>query len=923
MKRNFTQTLFPSFFAMRFGQLNWGRVICINLKPNLIKMEVKKLINLRRVFTLFMIICATSSFAQMSYEEYKDRYKPHHEKLTPSAKLVTTVNESTDEVGAAVIELLLQKLDANSNDEENKLNLVAILTSCNRDKVAAMLKELTNKQAAQALLWLKDEWIREVVWFVDETTYQNIAPHLSAIYNWKGDTEGPFGPGVKNWAPVYAGIGLDKSWGGYKGVNEYIDAYNGWTTKVNPANGTLVTLTEPLSSMGNTNGVGLFGAFYKKNKGFVEIDYQNRTAKSEGGGAGFEKAFKFSSHTLGVSYLKSKKYEPTFMKFYSGWGLHFQTGGVSERNSFTNPKWEKWGSGFTAGLSYNLGMFINPVKDVPVMIGAKAYAQLNFLNYDVSFMEDTSPQVAWGGTGSEKFKGAHHLYGIQIQAIYKFGGKEKNPKTYRSFEQELADDHDKNLNTSYAEISPRISPDGKTMYFVRTEHPLNQNGALQSQDIWMADVSNGIENAKATHLENPFNQKTNNSVVGITPDENAMMIKGKYKNGVYEGKGYSLVYRTKTGWSNPEGIEIKDYANMAKGTYIGQYWSQDGKNLILSMSESSSDDKQDIYVSQLQEDGTWSRPLNLGETINSSSTDDHSPFLASDGKTLYYSTDREGGQGSNDIWFSKRLDDTWTNWSEPENAGPEVNTDGWDAYYSIDASGKYAYMSSTKNSVGRNDIIRIKLKEEVQPDPVVLVTGKVIDAKTNEPIEATIAYNGLVDGKNYGIARTNPATGEYKIVLPYGVNYDFSANAEGHIGVSENLDLTSVGEYKEIERDLSLVPIEVGSTVRLNNIFFETGSATLKSESYGELNRVVKFLNNNPTIKIELGGHTDNVGSDASNQKLSQQRVNSVMDYLLAQGVDAAKMLAKGYGESKPVDTNDTEEGRQNNRRVEFIILEK
>lgn len=917
------QALYPNLIAMRFGQLNKVECSAIFIKPNLNKMKTNKPFSIKKVVTFLMLACVSSSFAQMSYEEYQERYKPHYEKLTPSAKLVTTVNDSEIAVGAAVIQLLLQKLEANSNDEENKLNLVAIITSCERDVVAKILRDLPNKDAVQALLWVKDTWIREAIYFVDKTTYQNLAPHLSAVNLWSGDREGPFGPEVKNWAPIYAGIGLDKSWGGYKGINEYIDAYNGWTTKVNPANGSLVTLSEPLNKMGGTTGFGLFGAFYHKKKGFFEIDYQNRTAKSTGGGTGFEKAFKFSSNTIGITYLKSKKYEPTFMKFYSGWGLHFQTGAVSEKNSFTNPKWEKWGNGITAGLSYNLGVFINPVKNVPVMIGAKAYAQFNFLNYDVNFMEEKSPQVAFGGKGSEKLVGAHHLYGIQVQAIYKFGGKDKNTKTYRSFEQELAEDYDKSLNTRYAEISPKVSPDGKTMYFVRTEHPMNHDGSLASQDIWMADVSNGIENAKATHLEDPFNTKTNNSVVGITPDENSMMIKGKFKNGVSEGKGYSIVYRTKTGWSTPEGIEIDGYASMAKGTYIGQYWSQDGKHLILSLSESSSDDNQDIYVSHLKEDGSWSRPVNLGNEINGSDTDDHSPFLASDGKTLYYSTDKEGGLGSNDIWFSKRLDDSWTNWSKPENAGSDINSDAWDAYYSIDASGKYAYMSSTKNSKGGNDIVRIKLKEEVQPDPVVLVTGKVLDAKTNEPIIATISYNGLTDGKNYGTARTNPNTGEYKIVLPYGVNYDFSAKADGHIGVSENLDLTGVGEYKEVERDLSLVPIEVGSTVRLNNIFFETGSATLKSSSYGELNRVVEFLKNNATIKIELGGHSDNVGSDASNLKLSQLRVNSVMEYLLAQGVEGVKMIAKGYGESKPVESNDTEEGKKRNRRVEFIILEK
>ena len=300
---------------------------------------------------------------------------------------------------------------------------------------------------------------------------------------------------------------------------------------------------------------------------------------------------------------------------------------------------------------------------------------------------------------------------------------------------------------------------------------------------------------------------------------------------------------------------------------------------------------------------------------------EHSPYLASDGKTLYYSSNRDGGKGSYDIWMTKRQDDTWTNWSEPENMGSDVNSDDWEGYYTIDAQGKYAYLVSSQNSVGNEDIVRIKLKEEVQPDPVVLIKGKVLNQKDNSPLAATIAYNGLEDGKNYGIARTNPATGEYKIVLPYGRNYDFSANAANFIGVSDNLDLTDVGEYKEIERDLYLVPIEVGSVVRLNNIFFETGHSDLKSESFVELDRVVKVLKDNPNMTIELSGHTDNVGDAGFNKSLSQKRADACKEYLVTKGIDASRLVSKGYGKDKPVADNGTEEGRALNRRVEFTIL--
>jgi len=239
-------------------------------------------------------------------------------------------------------------------------------------------------------------------------------------------------------------------------------------------------------------------------------------------------------------------------------------------------------------------------------------------------------------------------------------------------------------------------------------------------------------------------------------------------------------------------------------------------------------------------------------------------------------------------------------WSDPINLGPEINSKEWEAYYTIDAQGKYAYMLTYIDSKGGADITRIKLKEEVQPDPVVLVSGVVLDQKTNKPVSASISYNGIDDGKNYGVANSDPKTGKYTIVLSYGVNYEFTASAPDYIGVSDNMDLTTVGEYKVIEKDLFLVPIEVGATVRLNNIFFETAKSNLKSSSFTELDRVVKFLNDNPNLTIEISGHTDNIGNKSSNQSLSQQRAQSVTEYLISKGVDKARLTTKGHGMEKP-----------------------
>lgn len=872
---------------------------------------------------LFFMTTGFLSWSQMSYEEFHAKYEPHFQKIAPSLQAVTVVNEADAETGALAIQLLMQQAD--EGDEDSKLKVIAILTSCDRKVVAKALKAMPTDKAIEALNYVKFDWQVEIMYFVDRETYQNLAPYCLAMLVYDGP-KGPFGPELGNFAPAYAGVGFDFGWGGFKGINRYIESYNAWTSK---GNSPVYYLDTPVSELGTYKGFAAFAGFNISNKGFLEVNYQNRTAKGIGGGENPEtwtKEFKFNTHTLGIMYLKSKEMNrnKTF-RFVQGWGLQFQTGGVSERNSISNPSWRKVGSDFTAGITYNPGFFINPIKNLPLIFGVRGYAQFNLLGHDAVYLETDNPQLPWANASGlsyteEDFKSVMNTFGIQMQVAYRFG--KPDTREFIDFDTELAQTYDKNINTTYTEILPIVSPDGKTLYFIRADHPLNTNGSYASQDIWVADISNGL-NSQASRLTAPFNQNKYNMIAGVSPDGNAMVIKGLYdeKKDVWD-RGYSIIYRTKNGWTEPKSLDIKSYNDMSKGIYTGAYWTQDGKHLILSFSEKSGDDLQDLYVSHLQEDGTYSRPEPLGSTINGSETDDHSPFMASDGKTLYYSSDREGSLGGNDIWMTKRLDDTWTNWSEPVNLGSDVNTEEWDAYYSIDAQGKYAYMASSKNSVGQEDIVRIKLKEEVQPDPVVLVKGKVLNKKTGEPLDATLSYNGLVDGVNYGVARTNPATGEYTIVLPYGVNYEFTTLAKDFIGISDNLDLTKIGEYKEIEKDLYLVPIEVGATVRLNNIFFETGKSELKKESYSELNRVVKFLNDNPTVKIELSGHTDNVGDKGMNKSLSQKRADAVMAYLTQQGIDASRLVAKGYGMEKPVADNATDEGKALNRRVEFTILE-
>jgi outer membrane protein OmpA-like peptidoglycan-associated protein len=245
--------------------------------------------------------------------------------------------------------------------------------------------------------------------------------------------------------------------------------------------------------------------------------------------------------------------------------------------------------------------------------------------------------------------------------------------------------------------------------------------------------------------------------------------------------------------------------------------------------------------------------------------------------------------------------------------GSVINSRDFEQGYMLDAKGEYAYFSV------RGDIYQ--LKNPFKPEPVVLVYGKVINEKTGEPMAAEISYYDLDTDEKLGTAVSNDETGEYKIVLPYGKNYGFSANQEKFFAVSENIDTRHLTEYTEMEKNLTLTPIIKGEVIQLHNIFFETGSATLLGESKHELDKLYKFLDENPDVKVEIAGHTDNVGEAEANLKLSHNRAFAVMDYLIKKGINKKQMQEKGYGETNPLVPNDTDENRAINRRVELEIL--
>jgi outer membrane protein OmpA-like peptidoglycan-associated protein len=469
---------------------------------------------------------------------------------------------------------------------------------------------------------------------------------------------------------------------------------------------------------------------------------------------------------------------------------------------------------------------------------------------------------------------------------------------------------DTNINSSVTEDLPRISPDGNYLYCIRSSN-LNVGGDPKMDDIWYSVKKEDGSWSKLKNIGRPLNNASHNFVISISPDNNSLLIANCYDSkGEAEGMGLSITKKVNDKYTIPTNQKIIDFVN--KNNSVSYFLCTDNKTLLIAAETPEGLGEKDMYVSFLVEENTWSKPKSLGKVVNSLG-DEHSPYLSADGKTLFYSSDGIPGYGEYDVFVSERLDDSWQNWTEPKNLGNRINTKSSETGYILTAKGDYAYLSSN------GDICRIKNPAYVEP--VVIVSGKVFDKKTGKPLGASITYSNLSENKELGIASSDAQTGDYKIVLQKGQAYGFMATKSDYYSISENIDLTNLKEYKEIKQDLYLSPIVRGEPIRLNNIFFEFGKSVLKAESFPELDRLVNILNKNPEIKIEINGHTDDVGTDASNQVLSQDRAQSVVTYLQSKGISAGRLSAKGYGESKPDVPNNSDENRAFNRRVEFKIL--
>lgn len=476
----------------------------------------------------------------------------------------------------------------------------------------------------------------------------------------------------------------------------------------------------------------------------------------------------------------------------------------------------------------------------------------------------------------------------------------------------------RSVNSAASDFVDGITPDGRTLYISRADHSDNVP-PTEKRDLWVSQRASDGSWGHAVNMGKPINNEGQNFLVTVMPDGNQLYLQNTYNpDGSSLGGGISISRKSGSSWTVPEKVEIEDYYNLSNS--VTSFVAPNGQILVMSLHRRDTKGDLDLYVCKRQPDGSWGLPMNMGETLNTMGGE-IGPFIAADDKTLIFSSAAHPGFGGYDLFVTKRLDDSWTKWSTPENLGPTINSDEFDAYMQFPVNGDSAYFSSNTSDNMSSDVYSIILPVGARAAATVVVRGRVLDAVTGKPLEASVVYERLSDAFVEGRARSNGLDGTYSVALSGGKEYGVRAEAKGYYPLSTSMNLTSIAKYDERVQDLLMVPIEKDAVIRLNNVFFDSGKYDLRAESFPELDRLVEFLRKNMSINIALAGHTDNVGKDADNLLLSQNRINSVQSYLVGKGIDSGRLTAKGYGKTTPIAPNDSEQGRQQNRRVEFKIV--
>jgi hypothetical protein len=467
------------------------------------------------------------------------------------------------------------------------------------------------------------------------------------------------------------------------------------------------------------------------------------------------------------------------------------------------------------------------------------------------------------------------------------------------------------INTADDEYWPSITVDGQTLMFTRQIFT-GQAKPKSQEDFYVSHIYN--QNwSKAKNAGYPLNTPQNEGAQTLSSDGRYMYFTACERT---DGLGKCDIYFSSfdgKSWSLP--VNIGPPVN-TRAWESQPSISPNGRMLFFTSNRAGGIGGMDLWYSILS-GGSWKTPVNLGKVINTEG-DEMSPFIHFDGKTLYFSSNGRIGMGGSDIYFSKMNDDT--TWTEPVNLGYPINTFNDEAGLIIDADGKMAYFSSKRDEGKGKDIYSFNLYESVRPEPVSYFKGTVYEQGTGRILTANYELVNLKTGKII-VSGLTDYRGTFLVCLASDNNYGLNVSKDGYLFYSDNFMFEGIHSSSEpfIKR-IDLNPIRVGEKLMLSNVFYEFDSSTIKKESFPELNRLVRLLSDNLNVTVEIGGYTDSIGTKEYNLELSEKRAKSVLDYLVGKGITAGRLKFRGYGAASPISDNVTDGGRKLNRRTEIKI---
>lgn len=463
-----------------------------------------------------------------------------------------------------------------------------------------------------------------------------------------------------------------------------------------------------------------------------------------------------------------------------------------------------------------------------------------------------------------------------------------------------------NVNTAENEYLPSLTIDGNELIFTRRVNNTNE-------DFYYSRLQAG-EWQTAKPIE-AINTPTSEAAQNISSDGEWLVYTANNRPDSYGNYDLYISYHTPQGWSqsvNLGGVVNSDQWDSQPSL------SPDKKDLYFASRRFGGFGGIDIYVSHLQANGRWGPPQNLGANINTP-FDDQCPFIHADNQSLYFVSNGLQGYGGNDLFVARR--GYGGAWEKAKNLGYPINTINDEGTLFIAANGRTAYYASDRNdSKGGHDIYSFELRPDIRPIKTLWVKGTVTDKKTGKGLPSSVELTDLSSKQVINNVQTDES-GNYLITLPVGKDYAFNVNRKGYLFYSDNFPMANRAPDSTYVKNIALEPIEANASIVLKNVFFDVNKFELKPESQVELDRLVQLLNDNPTLKIEISGHTDNVGKPADNLALSNNRAKAVVSYLVSKNIAVTRLTSKGYGETKPIADNKTEEGRAKNRRTEVKIV--